>query len=320
MLAPYVEAHERRTAARPRRPQPRRSTTTGSRRCARESGIDVEYRPHRHARSRARCRGARRTCRRRWRMEPPASRGWSPPRRDRRASGAWRRSAARCSRRRTATSSRRSSRRRWPRCAERRGATFASRARVERIARTGSFFASHDGCRRRSTRAAIVLAAGAWANAIDGVRTPPLRPVRGQLLHLGWRGRPLSTIVWGPELLHRPAARTARCSSARRSKRSASTSGRPRMAFAICWMRRASCCRKDGARRSSRRASACVPPRPTNCRCSESDPADARRRSTRPGTTATACCWRRSPRTLIADLIVEGKSDPALDDFRPDRF
>ena len=27
----------------------------------------------------------------------------------------------------------------------------------------------------------------------------PLRPVRGQLLHLGWRGAPLGTIVWGPD-------------------------------------------------------------------------------------------------------------------------
>ena len=45
----------------------------------------------------------------------------------------------------------------------------------------------------------VVIAAGAWTNAIEGVRTPPVRPVRGQLLQLGWRGRPVSTIVWGPE-------------------------------------------------------------------------------------------------------------------------
>ena len=30
------------------------------------------------------------------------------------------------------------------------------------------------------------------------MRIPPLRPVRGQLLHLGWGGHPLSTIIWGP--------------------------------------------------------------------------------------------------------------------------
>jgi glycine oxidase len=44
----------------------------------------------------------------------------------------------------------------------------------------------------------VVLAAGAWTNAIEGISTPPLRPVRGQLLYLGWNAPPLSTIVWGP--------------------------------------------------------------------------------------------------------------------------
>ena len=34
----------------------------------------------------------------------------------------------------------------------------------------------------------VVIAAGAWGSSIEGVRMPPLRPVRGQLLHLGWRG------------------------------------------------------------------------------------------------------------------------------------
>ena len=46
-----------------------------------------------------------------------------------------------------------------------------------------------------------VLAAGAWSSAIEvaGAGAPPLRPVRGQLLHLGWHGHPLQTIIWGPE-------------------------------------------------------------------------------------------------------------------------
>jgi glycine oxidase len=45
----------------------------------------------------------------------------------------------------------------------------------------------------------VVLAAGAWTNAIEGVRTPPLRPVRGQLLQLEWRAGPLQSIIWGPD-------------------------------------------------------------------------------------------------------------------------
>lgn len=46
---------------------------------------------------------------------------------------------------------------------------------------------------------AVVLAAGAWTNAIAGVRTPPVRPIRGQLVHLGPLEHSLATIVWGPE-------------------------------------------------------------------------------------------------------------------------
>jgi glycine oxidase ThiO len=45
----------------------------------------------------------------------------------------------------------------------------------------------------------VVIAAGAWANSIDGIQLPPVHPVRGQILRLGWHGRPLSTMVWGPE-------------------------------------------------------------------------------------------------------------------------
>ncbi len=82
------------------------------------------------------------------------------------------------------------------RAAGRSGATFR-RATVQRIASQGSFVRviTSDGELDVTT---VVIAAGAWTNNIDGIRTPPLRPVRGQLLHLGWRSHPLSTIVWGP--------------------------------------------------------------------------------------------------------------------------
>jgi glycine oxidase len=45
---------------------------------------------------------------------------------------------------------------------------------------------------------AAVLAAGAWSGQIDvaGVTHVPVRPVRGQLLHLGWKGSPLARITW----------------------------------------------------------------------------------------------------------------------------
>jgi glycine oxidase len=81
--------------------------------------------------------------------------------------------------------------------AARRGASFR-RASVTRIEPRGSSVRviTSDGELDAPT---VVIAAGAWGNAITGVRMPPLRPVRGQLLHLGWPGHPLSTIVWGPE-------------------------------------------------------------------------------------------------------------------------
>lgn len=83
------------------------------------------------------------------------------------------------------------------RAAERQGTRFL-RAAVRRITRHGPSFrvATTDGDLDASV---IVLAAGAWTNAIEGVRTPPLRPVRGQLLQLGWQGDPLASIVWGPD-------------------------------------------------------------------------------------------------------------------------
>ncbi len=82
------------------------------------------------------------------------------------------------------------------RAAERQGTIFR-RARAERVVRHGSLLrvVTTGGDCDATT---VVIAAGAWGNTIDGVRTPPLRPVRGQLLHLGWRREPLSTIIWGP--------------------------------------------------------------------------------------------------------------------------
>ena len=81
--------------------------------------------------------------------------------------------------------------------AARRGAIF-QRAAVKRIAHEGApLTVTTSGDRIEAD--VVVLAAGAWTNAIEGVRTPPLRPVRGQLLHLAWPGVPLSTIFWGPE-------------------------------------------------------------------------------------------------------------------------
>jgi glycine oxidase len=48
---------------------------------------------------------------------------------------------------------------------------------------------------------AVVLAAGSWSGAIaiEGVTSAiPVRPVRGQLMYLGWSGSPLRRVIWSP--------------------------------------------------------------------------------------------------------------------------
>jgi glycine oxidase len=50
------------------------------------------------------------------------------------------------------------------------------------------------------TCGAVVVTAGSWSGQIDigdGAPRLPVRPVRGQLLHLGWRGTPLRRVTWG---------------------------------------------------------------------------------------------------------------------------
>ena len=83
------------------------------------------------------------------------------------------------------------------RAAERAGTRF-HRATVTAIAPEGPSIrvTTTDGAIEATH---VILAAGAWTNRITGVRTPPLRPVRGQLLQLGWTREPLSSIVWGPK-------------------------------------------------------------------------------------------------------------------------
>ena len=83
------------------------------------------------------------------------------------------------------------------RAAGARGVTFVTSTAVARVSRQGGGLRVDTGgdviaCER------VVLAAGSWSGrvAIDGAETIPVRPVRGQLLHLGWPARPLSRVVW----------------------------------------------------------------------------------------------------------------------------
>jgi glycine oxidase ThiO len=81
--------------------------------------------------------------------------------------------------------------------AQRHGARFR-RVRVEAIERgIDGVHVRADG--ERLVAPTVVLAAGAWANQIEGIRRPPLHPVRGQLLKMQWDWWPLPTILWGPD-------------------------------------------------------------------------------------------------------------------------
>ena len=82
--------------------------------------------------------------------------------------------------------------------ARRHGAQLIEQSRVRRITRRlGDMIVDTD--RGSLTSNAVVLAAGSWSGAIaiDGVNaTVPVRPVRGQLLHLSWTGMPLRRVTW----------------------------------------------------------------------------------------------------------------------------
>jgi glycine oxidase len=91
------------------------------------------------------------------------------------------------------------------------GATFHTRTRVERIERegdsaSGSGRPGAGGLRIETSigtlrASAVVCASGSWAGQVDtpNVSAPmPVRPVRGQMLYLRWRGAtPPSRVIWG---------------------------------------------------------------------------------------------------------------------------
>jgi glycine oxidase len=78
------------------------------------------------------------------------------------------------------------------------GAQLVERSRVRKIApRDGDLLVETE--RGSLTGNAVVVAAGSWAGQIhvEGVSKPlPVRPVRGQLLHLAWSGRSLRRVIW----------------------------------------------------------------------------------------------------------------------------
>jgi len=82
--------------------------------------------------------------------------------------------------------------------ARRHGAQLIEQSRVRRIADEGQEIVVETD-RGTLTADAVVLAAGSWSGdvVVNGASTPlPVRPVRGQLLYLGWTGTQLRRVTW----------------------------------------------------------------------------------------------------------------------------
>ena len=82
--------------------------------------------------------------------------------------------------------------------ARRHGAQVIESGRVRKIARRGGDVAI-ETARGALTGNSVVLAAGCWSALIeiDGVaERVPVRPVRGQLLHLAWQGGHIRRVTW----------------------------------------------------------------------------------------------------------------------------
>jgi glycine oxidase len=83
--------------------------------------------------------------------------------------------------------------------ARRHSAQLVEGGRVRRIARKNGDLIVETG-RGTLTGNAVVLAAGSWVGQIEiagAAARPPVRPVRGQLLHVGWNGPAVRRVTWG---------------------------------------------------------------------------------------------------------------------------
>jgi glycine oxidase len=209
------------------------------------------------------------------------------------------------------------------RSAERHGASFVN-ARVERIDRRGDVRLVDVGPQRAPLETdAVVIAAGAWTNGIHGVRMPPLRPVRGQLLiHRGDITGVTSilrppAILWGPDCYIVPRERElmigATVEDAGFDERP-TDEGRARLLEAARTLLPGLSPEGVADVRVGLR-----PATPDEMPVIGADPAE-------PGIFHASGHYRNgillAPITavLIADEIVDGRRDPCLEHFRADRF
>jgi glycine oxidase len=199
--------------------------------------------------------------------------------------------------------------------AERRGATFVT-ATVDEIGPSGNGVAvrTADG---RIESDAVILAAGSWSGRVAPVK-PPVRPVRGQLLHLHFNQRPLSHVVWGTECYLVPWRDGALLAGATVEDvgfdETATADGVTRLLVAAADLLKAVPeARFDAVRVGLR------PGTPDELPLIGPS-------STMPGVYYATGHYRNgvllAPLTakLVADLVIDGSRDPDLELVRPDRF
>ena len=78
--------------------------------------------------------------------------------------------------------------------ASRHGAVFLAGHTVERIAHNGDGVHVTVGGETHRT-ATVVVAAGSWSGRVAS-DAPPVKPIRGQLLHLRWNGPRITRVLW----------------------------------------------------------------------------------------------------------------------------
>ena len=86
------------------------------------------------------------------------------------------------------------------RAAAAHGVSFQTSAAVTRIEGNGAGLRIETGGDAFACESAV-MAAGSWSGHVEigGASPVPIRPVRGQLLHLGWPAPPLKRVVWAPD-------------------------------------------------------------------------------------------------------------------------
>lgn len=201
--------------------------------------------------------------------------------------------------------------------AVRHGASFRT-GRVQRIDQADRTLRVRVGSDEQLEASTVIVAAGAWTNLIAGIVSPPVRPVRGQLLyHAGGIGR-IETILWGPDCYIVPRENGTLLIGATVEEVGFDEQTTDRGINALF----------EAARRLLRALSrdsiegARVGLRPAT----PDDLPALGRHPQLPGLVYAVGHYRNgvllAPITgkLIADLVIDGRVDPALEIFRPDRF